>query len=1126
MKRTNWIATLLLCSAGLLSADTLVKRFENPSAESQPITWWHWMNGNVTKEGITRDLEWMARVGIGGVVVFETSHASIPGRAVHRSEYWQECVTHAIEECARLGLTFGMHNCSGWNNSGGPWVDPEDSMKKLVFSRALLSGPANNPAAPPAPPAERIFPFSGQNHLNRRLESFGQERTEYDPYYEDVAVYAYPAPEGATPPMRELEPELQPATVGNPGVLWDGDHTTGVNLNEFRSADGKHGELVFRFDQPLTVRSLSLVTGAGGIRCRNVELAVANGDSSFDPVKTFEIPQNGGPLREFQGVSFDAVTADRFRLRFTDLSNRGPTSSELREVEFSGDARIETWPVKAGFLSGRGEQVDANPAVAHDPAQAVSVETVLDLTGRLRPDGTLDWETPPGRWMILRMGMTSNGKTNHPAAVGGLGLEVDKFDRAALDRFFKNGPMQLVVDLAGKHAGTTFKTFGTDSWEVGAQNWTPGMTGLFEARRGYDPTPYLPALTGQIVESVAVTERFLWDWRQTCSDLFAEHFYGGFQAFCHQHGLHSFAEPYNNGNYNNLQMGGYVDDVAPVFWTDGRRFSKAGTKAMVSLANTYGLGRVEAEAYTSASAEAHWRFHPRKGKALGDRAFAYGINRFVFHTSAHQPWADTVPGMTMGPYGINLTRNITWADQSKAWLGYINRCQSVLQAGRYAADLLVFIGEDSPNNGFIRSTKIPQGYEYDASDAVILLEHASVEEGEIVLKSGMRYRLLVLSDETTMTVPLAEKIRELVRDGATVLAPRKPLTTPGLEGYPASDEKFAGIIAELFGNLDGKRVKDRAFGDGRLLAGMTVGEALALLDIDPSWTVSSPPESGEVNVLSRVKDGEPFFFVACDNKEPVEFEVSFRVQSGQPEIWNPYHHTRRLAAGVRHENGRTIVPLRFEPDDAVFVVFPETPTTTSEATLNFTAERIAPLSGPWTVYFQPERGAPESVALSKLIDLSTHSEEGIKYFSGTATYSTDFNLQSEIINRPSAMLLDLGRVEVIAEVILNGRNLGVLWKEPYRVDISDAAVSGENELEVRVTNLWPNRLIGDERQFPQENAYWWAASGEWPDWVVDPDKPNPTGRIGFVTWPYWKADDELLPSGLIGPVELIEQPAR
>ncbi len=1121
---------LTICVLALFSttafSQSLQERFDNPPPEARPVTWWHWMNGNVTKEGITRDLEWMARIGLGGPQIFETGQVNLPGQAVHLSPYWQDCVRHAIAECARLGLEFGMHNCSGWNNSGGPWVDPADSMKKLTFSRSVVTGPAPHAIAPPAPPATKIYPFSYMNHMNASLKRWDRERTDYTPWRTDIAVLAFPASEEVIPPMRELQPEVEPA--GDAALLWDGDEFTGIDLEKARTDDSRDGALRIRFSDPKTLRAIYLLTGEGGIPCREIVFSAEDPQGQWQAVKTFEMPLNGGPLRESHGVSFDPVTASGFELRFVDIE-KSKRPHELRELELYGEARIEAWPVKAGFLRGRGEQDTANPTEVAAENHAVAVDQVIDLTDRLRLDGTLDWQVPEGRWTVLRVGATSTGKTNHPSAIGGVGLEVDKFDRDALGRFIKNGPMQKVVDLAGEQTGKALKSFGTDSWEVGAQNWTPQMRTEFQRRRGYDPLPWMPALSGQVVQNVELTERFLWDWRRTISDLFAEHFYGSIQEFCHRHGMKSFAEPYNNGNYNNLEMGGFVDDVAPVFWTDGRRFSESNIREMASLANTYGLPRVESEAYTSMADDAMWRQHPRKMKALGDAAFAYGVNRYVFHTSAHQPWNDVVPGMTMGPFGINFTRTTTWAEQAAPWIAYITRCQSVLQTGRYVADALFFIGEGSPNAFTTRRDKldIAEGYGFDGCDARVLLERATVEGGDIVLRSGMRYRFLVLPQgEETMTLPLAEKLLELVHAGATVLVQTVPKRSPSLTGYPENDGKLQSTLAELMGGLDGQTVKEHALGKGRVIRGFTPAQWLEKLNIVPSHELLEAPSEATVRAIHRIDDKTDFFFIAFENSQPGQVEIALRASGRTPELWNPLTGARQLARKYREENGRTIVSLDFQPDDSVFVVFPAEPTTTLTERAQPVVVNDQSLAGPWRVEFQPKRGAPEFVELTELIDLAQHTEEGVRYFSGTASWFTEFSINTPPTGA-TGLALDLGQVEVIAEVILNGKNLGVLWKSPYRVDIRDAVVPGTNKLEVRVTNLWPNRIIGDERQYPQKNNFWWARDGSWPEWLDHPEKSNPTGRITFVIWPHWKAQDELLPSGLIGPVRLLtEEPGQ
>jgi len=1214
----NTIPTLLALLASLFvgvaapaNKAPLAEIFDSPPASAKPSTWWHWMNGKVTKEGITLDLEWMERTGLGGVIVYEVSHLRLPGPAVHRSEYWQEMMRHAIAESDRLGLKFGMNNCSGWSLAGGPWVEPEDSMKRPVFSRALIAGPLTNPAAPPAPAAEEILPFAGQNRINSRpdqnLLRHGFERTDYKPYYEDVAIFAYPAPEGAIPPMRELRPTIEPAAVGAAEVLWDGDHGTGIDLKQAITADGKDAEITLHFPEPITASALSLVLSEGAPSSMLIELATVSNEGEVHTIRSFRMPHTGGHLRSMQGVAFEPTTAQRFRLRFVGAGSVREIL-ELRDLEFSGEARIDSWPVKAGFARGGGEQARGNPPVVNETSQAVPLDKVVDLTDKLRPDGSLDWEVPDGEWILLRMGATSTGKMNHPSSVGGLGLEVDKFDSAAIERFLRDGVMQMMLDLAGEHAGKTFKKVEIDSWEVGAQNWTGDMVAQIRKRRGYDPLPYLPALSGQVVESAEVTERFLRDFRQTCSDLFAEHFYGGFQRFLNPHGIGVAGELYGNVNYNNLQVGGYVDHVMSEFWT-GQKSSLTSrlAKPMASIANIYGINQLGAEAFTSMREDAMWRQHPRLMKALGDWAFTEGINYFVFHTSTHQPWAHEVPGMTMGPYGINFTRNTTWAEQAKSWVDYITRCQAMLQSGRYVADVLILVGEDAPVE-FSLTDAPPVGYGYDACDSIILLEHASVENGEIVLQSGMRYQVLVLANDSRMSIAVAEKIRKLVRDGATVLARQKPDRTPGLEYYPASEQQLAAIIDDLFGDLDGKAVTERSFGKGRILLGPSLAQALPKLQIEPAWRVDADPSAGIVRGIHRTTGKEEFFFLASDHPQAHRQEVSFRIANGAPEIWNPYYQTRQRATNVRHENGRTIVTLDFEPDDGVFVVFPEKPTTedvvsqtplqtmtihsawyghpedeskrvditeklrgevsnntlqievnsrlagrdpapgvrkfaeveytigdkaaqTTRVDENATLviapapqapEALQTLAGPWTVAFQENRGVPEQVEMTELVDLRDHPDDNIKFFSGTATYRNTFDFSPAAANANAHIFLDLGEVEVVAEVSLNGKDLGTLWKYPYRIDITDALRAGANELEVRVTNLWINRLIGDERQFPVRNSYYWAETGEWADWLDNIDKPNPTGRITFVTWPYWKATDELFPSGLIGPVSLKE----
>ncbi|HJP83958.1 MAG TPA: glycosyl hydrolase, partial [Fimbriimonadaceae bacterium] len=502
------LASLLLWSAMVVpTADPLAAGFANPPFSARPHTWWHWMNGNVTREGITADLEAMREVGIGGAQMFTVDQNIPAGPAGYAGPLWRELTTHAIREAGRLGIELCIHNCAGWSSSGGPWIKPSDAMQVLAWSETTVEGPRSFSEVLPKPKAPQVV-------------------SAVD-YYRDIAVYAFPTPE-------------------NPA--------------------SKPGDFLAR-------------TG------------VTRGDG-LEPV-----------LGSQMGVS-------------------------------RSDIKV--------------------------------------LSTNLSGDGRLEWEVPAGKWTILRMGHVPTGKDNHPAPPEGDGLEVDKLSKEALDQHWE-GLMAKVIADAGPLAGKVLNNSLIDSYEVGSQNWTPKFREEFRKRRGYDCLPYMPAIAGINVSDKATTERFLWDFRRTIADLFAENYFGYFGQKCHQAGLKFSVEPYGNGGFDNIQAGSKADIPMGEFWIPG--WSMESVKLAASVGHVYGKQIVGAESFTADEGSGRWLEEPFNMKAVGDRAFTNGLNRVIFHRYAMQPWVDVKPGMTMGPWGTHLDRTQTWWTEAKEWLRYLSRCQ-------------------------------------------------------------------------------------------------------------------------------------------------------------------------------------------------------------------------------------------------------------------------------------------------------------------------------------------------------------------------------------------------------------------------------------------------------------------
>jgi len=1172
VSRSRLAALPLLALCGWLTSLTvrcgeLESGFRKPPPSVRPWVYWFWLNGNITSNGITADLEAMRRVGIGGALIMEVDQGAPIGPVDFMSQRWRDLFKHVHAEARRLGLEINMNNDAGWNGSGGPWIKPEQSMQKVVWTETNVVGPV------------------------RLVLTLPQPETIAD-YYRDLAVLA------------------------------------------------------------------------------------------------------------FQKV---------------------------------GDYRIANIKPKAMFKNGWGGGISREKLASEI---VIDREKIMALTSHVDLHGRLSWDVPAGEWTILRFGHTSTGVENAPAPKSGRGLECDKLSKEGIEANFAGMMAKLAADNALRPGEKKPGLIAThiDSWENGAQNWTAQMRGEFGRRRGYDLLPFLPVLTGRVVTSLEVSERFLWDLRQTVSELVIENYAGHFRELAHEHGMRFTVEAYG-APCDSISFAGQSDEPMGEFWTPGTSAIET-CKAMASAAHVYGKRIVGAEAFTAGDHE-KWREHPALLKPHGDRAFCEGINRFVFHRYAFQPWAEERrPGMMMGPWGQHYERTQTWWDWTPAWHEYLARCQFLLRQGLFVADIC-YVQAEAPAQG--PGDHPRRGYGWDECTAREVITHMAAKDGRIVLPHGMSYRVLVLPGYDTMTPQLLRKVKQLVEAGATVLG-SKPSFSPSLSGYPKCDEEVKQLGSELWGKFGASASAGSLakMSRGRIMSNSTPEKLLEADGVAPDFRSVQP-----LRFIHRRVDETDLYFVA--NPQPHEFTTacSFRITGRVPELWWPDSGRIEHAAVWEVKDGVTRVSIPFEPSGSVFVVFrervgksdpvvlvkrdgkqvlsaapeprmkvvvtkarygilgdpqrmrdvtgrvqdkadsgefsfqvsqmasggdpapdivktlvvdytiegepftvqardPETIHLTREAvrvtvekarygvlddpkrtrdvreklqrlvdsgvstfqvakmaegddpaflvvktlevdatingekrhltgtdpeTINLAPAIVPPrsevvlrtgkhgrvllearqpgeyewttasgkvhrttigaasvteLDGPWLVNFARRGGAPTQVMFDRLVSWSERPEPGVKYFSGNATYSKSFDWsppKSVVGNRQSAIFLDLGRVAVMAEVKLNGRTLGVLWKPPFRVEVTDVLKRGKNELEMKIVNLWPNRLIGDE-QLPEDSERNLDGTlKKWPAWL-EQGKPSPTGRSTFAMWRLWKMDDGLLESGLIGPVKL------
>ena len=1173
-KRTLLAALTLLLAATPARADedsraarALAKGFQSPPQAAKPWVYWFWMNCNISREGITKDLEEMKKVGLGGALICNVTCGIPAGPVIFNSPQWHALVAHAVSEAGRLGLELRIYTGGGWSMSGGPWVTSEHSMQMLTWSQTCVRGPARFAGRLPQPPATR------QNQVQ--------------PYYRDIAVLAYGLPAGAKP-MSICYPKVTTAAADQsaPSVLIDGDRETGIAFSGRGAKEASWVQL--EFDEPFIAQALTVrMLSRGGYKG---ELQVSDHGKTFARVSAVNIPRNG-PWFSMGTSSFPPTTGRFFRLTFTHAESNAPIG--VGEIELHPDARIPDWACKAGFLKpDRKVSSQSDGKISPEETKAgkrkkkkrnsqpllrVSArDNVVNLTDRMNGDGLLTWEVPEGAWTILRLGQTSTGGGCHPAPEGGEGLDVDKFSKEALEAFW-NGHMARIVSNAGPFVGKSLTGVHTDSWECGPQNWTVKFRDEFQVRRGYDPLPYLPAMIGVPIHSAEISERFLWDVRRTISDLCADNYFGHLRTLARQHGMVYWCESYGaTGNFEDFQVGSRSDIPMGTYWADWRaeivRDDPRCSKLSASIAHTFGKKYVGAEAFSArpqkGTGTGRWLDHPYSLKALGDvNGFCSGINRMCIACCTHQPWTDLRPGMTMGRVGIHFDWPITWWAQARAWTAYLSRCQWLLQQGIFSADVCAFTGEDAPN--YSAMPRLPAGYDWDLCNAEVILERMSLRDGRIVLPDGMSYRYLALPDQMTMTPQVLRKVRDLVAAGATVVGP-PPAASPSLSGYPSCDEEVRKLAANVWGPCDGKKVKEHSFRRGRVIWGKSWQEIFTADKLVPDFSFSARASDSQIYAIHRTAADLDLYFLANAGDQAEETVCTFRVSGKVPEFWHPDTGVIEHAAVWRERDGRTEVFVPFDPRGSVFVVFrpgqaaaitalayngrsifPDLATSgaaarvaldTSGATLAASApgeyalafssgsKAIAKVDavpaaleivGPWHVSFPAGLGAPESALFERLISWPEHSAPGIKYFSGTATYSKEIEIPANMVRKDLALTLDLGRVEIIAELVVNGKDLGILWKPPFAADITASVKPGKNTLSVKVVNLWPNRLVGDE-QLPADVE--WTKQGAlegWPRWLAE-GTPRPlTDRTTFTTWRHWKRDDRLLPSGLIGPVRLL-----
>ncbi len=1066
--RSLLAASLVGAAAFAQSTDPLVENFKNPPAAARPRTWWHWTMSNVTKDGITKDLEWMKRVGIGGFMLADVGAGggqNVEPKIPFGTPEWYDAVRHAAAEADRLGLEMAIFSSPGWSETGGPWVKPEQAMKKYVWSETSVTGPAKFSGKLAALP-------NNIGQIRNTGASYYASDSKEPPFYADSAVIAYrtPAGEGESAAAKPIVTTNNGPVDGTPLL----DDQLGTLLTIPASKDDGSAWVQYEFPQPFFSRAITLGGRGGSGAGIPVGRVLASDDGqTWRTLVTLPGTQlyRQGMVRTYV---FPATTAKFYRIEMTGAPiGPAPTMSQIKPTPPSGPggaqyvlseavlhsgARVQRWEEKAGFSFLF--EYDSVPTPDTPADATVPSRDVVDLTAKMKADGSLDWDAPAGNWTILRMGYSLTGAKNRPVTPQGSGYEADKLSRKNMEAYV-HGYFDPLAEKLGPLFGKSLRYVMMDSWEAGTNNWTDEIAAEFKRRRGYDPTPYLPALTGRVVDNADVSDRFLWDFRRTLADLWADAHYGTMAEKLRERGIGIYAEAAGvslempedtllNKSKVEIPMGEFwVRDLHP------RLMYLQDVRGAASAAHVYGKPLVATESFTGGGYES-----PYTLKKVADYWLAQGVNRLVFHTSAHQP-LDTKPGNTM--VGTHLNRNITWAEQATPFFTYLARECQMLQQGQFVADLAYLLNEGAPSTPPIWAAGTvptpPEGFDYDFINADVLLNRMSVaDDGRLVLPDGMSYRALVLPETDRMRPELLKKIRELVRGGAILIGP-KPTRSPSLANYPAADTEVAALAADIWGDLDGASRTIRYVGKGRVVWGWSPADALAAAKVTKDFEYARGLDA-EVAWLHRRTPDADIYYVANTTDTARDFDARFRVAGRSVELFHP---DTGLAepADYAITGDRTVVPLHLAEREAVFVVFRGNASAPTRTTAHATETTVATIDGAWTVSFPEKLGAPASVQLASLESLTANADAGVKYFSGTATYTRTLNAPAAWFQPGAATLLDLGRVGDIAEVTINGRALGQLWKAPYRLDVSSVLKPGDNQIEIKVTNEWTNRIAGD-----------------------------------------------------------------
>jgi len=1075
--------------------DIIEKNFLNPPESAKPWVFWYWMHGAVSKEGITADLEAMKEVGIGGAYLMpiQDTLSTIPFQPTVRqlTPEWWTMIKFAIQEAKRLNLKLAMHVSDGFALAGGPWITPELSMQKLVWTKTYFK-----------------WGDTGRVDLD--------QPESYDGFYKDVAVFAYPANSSYAFSNEVMIPTVSASNGTKPQFLSFVDPD---NKESFKSDSACW--IQYKYPEPFTCRSIRIHTGANSYQAQRLIIQTSEDGVNFKTITRLGPPRHGWQdTQEDYTHAIPAATSRYFRFVY-DKEGSEPGSEDLDAAKWKPSLKVmglylSDEPVINQYEAKNGSiwRVAANSTTQQVAEEdAIGLKNIINLTNRMDSDGNLHWAAPAGDWVVVRIGHTSTGQTNATGGAG-KGLECDKFNATAIKLQFDNWFAKTFEKTDPALAKEVLKIFHVDSWECGSQNWSSNFVNEFKKRRGYDLMPFLLVMTGVPIESAAKSENVLHDVRTTIAELVNDVFYGTLKKLSAAKGCQFSAESIaptfvSDGllHYKN------VDIPMGEFWLNSPTHDKPNDMMdAISGAHIYGKNIIQAEAFTSV--RMNWGEHPGNLKTLGDRNFALGINKMVLHVFAHNPWMDKKPGMTLDGVGLYFQRDQTWFKQSKAWIDYLTRCQALLQMGKPVVDIGVFTGEEIPRRSVLPDRlvntlpgifgeekveaekkrlenagqplrQIPDGvthsanmadpenwvdplngYAYDCFNPDVLMQMKVVNE-RAVTPGGASYAVLVIPGKHPMNPNggMSEKVKhkllQLANAGTKIIVDEEYMKTLG-----GNKNIFkAPYYEKSFEKLGLKK-------DVELISGK---KGIA-------WTHR---KTGDTHI----------YFISNQTDSLVSAELSFRMVGKMPEIFDPVTGSIYEYIAIEVEKGRRATAISLQPNQSLFILFREKEKKFEPGSWTMYPGGERTFSKNWEVSFYKNYGGPTSpLILDELKSWTSQSDPAVKYYSGTAIYRNSFVIDKD--KKFQFATLQFDSIYNIATIKVNGIDCGTIWTEPYIIDIAKAIKQGENKIEIEVTNTWHNRLIGDA--------------------LLPPEK-----KITWTTAPFRLKDKPLLPAGLIGNVTLI-----